>query len=153
MRTWCCPGCRPESGPLGRGPELGELNAVPPSGAVAILTAPMSLPPHRPITANRAAHHAAAWRHYYARPRSRMWVPPPTAAVISGAGAFALLQPVAYTVETKPPEPGHHLQAAHVDHVAVGTEYLLVLVVILIGAARLVVKVVRVPLDHLRLGC
>lgn len=79
-----------------------------------------------------------------------MWVPPPTAAVVTGAGAFALLQPVAYTVETQPPEPGHHVQAVHADPVAVGTDYMLVLVVILIGAARLVVELVRVPLEHLR---
>jgi hypothetical protein len=79
-----------------------------------------------------------------------MWVPPPAAAVISGAGAFALLQPVAYTVETQPPEPGHHLQAVRTDGVAVGTEYLLVLVVLMIGAARPVVRLVKVPLDHLR---
>jgi hypothetical protein len=78
---------------------------------------------------------------------SRIVTPP---AVISGAGAFALLHPVAHMVETQPPEPGHHIQAAHTNPVAVGTDYLLVLVVILIGAARLVVKLVRVPLDHMR---
>jgi hypothetical protein len=70
-------------------------------------------------------------------------------AVISGAGAFALLQPVAHTVETQPPEPGHHIQAVHGDPVAVGTDYLLVLVVVLIGAARLVVRLVKVPLRSL----
>jgi hypothetical protein len=32
----------------------------------------------------------------------------------------------------------------------VGTEYLLVLVVLMIGAARPVVRLVKVPLDHLR---
>jgi hypothetical protein len=106
----------------------------------------MSVPPPRIVTPNRAVHHAAAWRHYYARPHSRMWVPPPTAAVISGAGTFALIQPVTYAVETQPLEPGQHIQAVHTNQVAVGTEYLLVLVIILIGATRLVVKLVRVPL-------
>ena len=77
-------------------------------------------------------------------------VAPVAPAVITGAGAFALLQPVAYSVETQPPEPGHHLQAVHGDAVALGTDYMLVLVVILIGAARLVVKLVRVPLDYMR---
>jgi hypothetical protein len=78
---------------------------------------------------------------------SRIVTPP---AVISGAGAFALIQPVTYAVETQPPEPGQHIQAVHTNQVAVGTEYLLVLVVLMIGAARLVVRLVKVPLDHLR---
>jgi hypothetical protein len=74
----------------------------------------------------------------------------PTAAVVSGAGAFALLQPLPYFVEAQPPEPGHHVQAVHADPVAQGTDYMLVLVVILIGAAQVVVKLAKVPLDHVR---
>jgi hypothetical protein len=110
----------------------------------------MSVPQSRIITPNRAVHHAAAVRHYYARPHSRIWVPPPTAAVISGAGTFALIRPVTYAFETQPPEPGHHIEAAHKDRVAIGTGYLLVLVVLMIGAAPLLVRLVKVPLDQLR---
>ena len=77
--------------------------------------------------------------------RSRI-ITPPGGVVVTGAGAFALLQPVAYGVETQPPEPGHHLQAAHTDIVAGGTEFVLVLVVVVIGAARLVVRLIRLPL-------
>jgi len=55
------------------------------------------------------------------------------------------VQPVIYMVETQPPDSGFHPQASRPDPIVAGTDYLLVLVVIVIGAARMIVRLIKIP--------
>lgn len=103
--------------------------------------------PHRrsQIIGNRAVHHATALHHHYHRPRSRIILPP--RAVIAAAGpVFAFVQPTSYAIETQAPESGLHVQADDDDMVAMGTEMLLVFVVIVIGGWTLILR--HMPLER-----
>jgi hypothetical protein len=87
---------------------------------------------------NRAAVQTATRRHYY---QQRPPVIRRAPVVIQRAGpAFALIVPTKIMIETQPPESGLH---PHVDYehdvVALGTEAVLLLVVVLVIVAGKVV--------------
>jgi hypothetical protein len=89
----------------------------------------------RRTAAHLAATRSAASRAYYYLPR-RAYLSPPR--VVRAGPAFALLIPAQFKIETQPPEPGHHQQAAPRDIVGAGTELVLVLAVVLVAARGVV---------------
>lgn len=87
-----------------------------------------------------AARRSSDRRYYYQR-RPEVFLP---RTVVASGPIFALVQPVSHPIETQPPADGLHPRADHHDAVAAGTEFLLVVVVILIAGWQVIARVIRV---------